>query len=266
MHEPLDELLVRLRLLGMQRVLQPELERAERDARPAAEVLARLLHAEEADRRERSLAWRLSQAKLPWDWSLESFPFERQPTIDRAQIRALAGLEFLRRHDNVLLIGAPGTGKSGIAIGLLRQACLNGYPGRFYHAQDLLDELYASLADRSTTLLLRRLARMRPLLIDELGYLTLKPEQSNAFFRLMDQRYGRASTIITSNLSPDNWYALFDNKPLVDALLDRLQHHCITIRIEGPSLRTPETAPPAPLDTPARKPRKSRATQASTHG
>ena len=82
----------------------------------------------------------------------------------------------------------------------------------------------------------------------------------------MDQRYGRASTIITSNLSPDNWYALFDNKPLVDALLDRLQYHCITIRIEGPSLRTPETAPPAPLDTPARKPRKSRATQASTHG
>ena len=84
-------------------------------------------------------------------------------------------------------------------------------------------------------------ARLQPLLIDELGYLTLKPEQSNAFFRLMDQRYGRVSSIITSNLPTEQWYGLFDRKPLVDALLDRLQHHCITIRIDGPSLRT---APP----------------------
>jgi DNA replication protein DnaC len=82
--------------------------------------------------------------------------------------------------------------------------------------------------------------------VDELGYLTLKPEQSNAFFRLMDQRYGRVSTIITTNLEPSAWYELFANKPLVDALLDRLQHRCITIRINGPSLRTPEPPPPPP--------------------
>jgi len=129
----------------------------------------------------------------------------------------------------------------------LREACLNGHAARFYNAQLLLDELYASLADRSTTKLLAQLARYQPLLIDELGYLTLKPEQSNAFFRLMDQRYGRVSTIITTNLETPAWYDLFGNKPLVDALLDRLQHRCITIRIDGPSLRTPE--PPSPPPT-----------------
>jgi DNA replication protein DnaC len=128
-------------------------------------------------------------------------------------------------------------------MGLLREACLNGYRGRFYNAQVLLDELYASLADRTTTRLLAQMSRMRPLLIDELGYLTLKPEQANAFFRLMDQRYNRVSTIITTNLDLPDWYDLFDKKSLVDALLDRLQHHCVTIRIDGPSLRTPE--PPA---------------------
>ena len=86
-------------------------------------------------------------------------------------------------------------------------------PGRFYNAQDLLDELYASLADRSTTkLLAQALARLQPLLIDELGYLTLKPEQVNAFFRLMDQRYGRVSTIITTNLEPAAWYELFQQQ------------------------------------------------------
>lgn len=81
---------------------------------------------------------------------------------------------------------------------------------------------------------------LQPIVIDELSYMTLKPEQVNAFFRLMDQRYNRVSTIITSNLDTSQWYELFQNKPLVDALLDRLQHHCITIRIQGPSLRSPE--------------------------
>jgi DNA replication protein DnaC len=128
-----------------------------------------------------------------------------------------------------------------------REACLSGYRGRFYNAQVLLDELYASLADRTTTKLLAQMSRMRPLVIDELGYLTLKPEQANAFFRLMDQRYNRVSTIITTSLDLPDWYELFDKKSLVDALLDRLQHHCITIRIDGPSLRSPEpgaTEPP----------------------
>ena len=93
---------------------------------------------------------------------------------------------------------------------------------------------------------------MQPLLIDELGYLTIRPEQTNAFFRLMDQRYNRVSTIITTNLDLPDWYALFDKKPLVDALLDRLQHHCITIRIDGPSLRSPELPAPPPT-TPTRR-------------
>ena len=78
-----------------------------------------------------------------------------------------------------------------------------------------------------------------------MGYLTIKPEQANAFFRLMDQRYNRVSTIITTNLDLPDWYGLFDKKSLVDALIDRLQHHCITIRIDGPSLRSPD--PPEPL-------------------
>jgi DNA replication protein DnaC len=175
MRDQLKALIAQLRLRGMADVLDAEIERAEREAAPATELLHRLLGQEAAFRRERSLAWRLGQAHLPWRWTLDSFPFDRQPGVSKAQIKTLAGLDFLRRAENILLIGPPGTGKTGIAMGLLREACLNGHRGRFYTAQMLLDELYASLADRTTTKLLARLSRMQPLCIDELGYLTLKP-------------------------------------------------------------------------------------------
>ena len=253
MIDQLRSLIVQLRFHGMDAALEAELERAEREVVPAVDLLYRMLVEEAASKRQRSLAYRLAEARMPWDWSLESFPFDRQRGVDKRQIQTLAGLEFLRRTDNVLLIGPPGTGKTGIGLALLRQACINGYRGRFYNAQVLLDELYASLADRSTPRLLRRLSKFQPLLIDELSYLTLKPEQADMFFRLIDQRYGRTSTIITSNFELAAWYDLFQKKPLVDALLDRLQHHCVIIRINGPSLRDPASAVSGPRRTTAAK-------------
>jgi DNA replication protein DnaC len=200
MLDQLRTLLAQLRFRGMEAALEAEIERAERGSVSAVDLLYRMLLEETASKRERSLAYRLQEARMPWNWSLESFPFEQQPGIDKRQIQTLAGLEFLRRTDNILLIGPPGTGKTGIALGLLREACINGYRGRFYNAQALLDELYASLADRSSPQLLKRLSRFQPLVIDELSYLTLKPEQIDMFFRLIDQRYLRTSTILTTNL------------------------------------------------------------------
>src|SRR5215813_3374574 len=240
MRDKLQTLLTRLRFDGMAAVLDKELERAEREATPASELIHRLLCAEAASQRQRSLAYRLKQARLPWDWTLSTFPFDAQPSINKGQIKALAGLDFLSRANNIVLTGKTGTGKSGIAIGILREACLNGYRGRFYDAQDLLDELYASLADRSTARLLKRLSRFQPLVIDKVDNLTIKPEQANAFFRLIDQRYNRVSTIITTSLDLADWYELFEKKHLVDALLDRLRHRCITITIDGSSLRRPD--------------------------
>ncbi len=245
MRETLQQLLASLRLQGMGQTLDAVLDKAEAEALPVAKALHLLLLEELRHRQERSLAYRLEQAKLPWDWSLETFPFAQQPGVNAAQIKGLAGLDFVSRAQNLVFIGPPGTGKSGLAIGLLRAALINGYRARFYKAQELFDELYASLADRSTSRLLNRLARYDVLLVDELGYLSLKPEQVNAFFKLLDLRYARRPSIITTNLDYPEWYDLFQRKPLVDALLDRLKHHCITIQINGPSLRVPDADRPA---------------------
>lgn len=250
MREQLQQLLASLRFNGMAQALDRVLDQAEKEGLPVAGVLYQLLQEEQRHRQERSLAYRISQAKLPWDWTIESFPFDKQPAVNTSQIKSLAGLDFVGRAQNIVFIGPPGTGKTGLAVGLLRQALINGYRGRFYKAQDLIDELYASLADRTTTRLLNRLSQYDVLLIDELGYLTLKSEQVNAFFKLLDQRYGRVPTIITTNLIYSDWYELFQRKSLVDALLDRLQHHCITIEIDGPSLRTPD---PTSSGSPRRK-------------
>ena len=252
--EALHALVHELKFKGMDRVLDSELDRAERNGTPPGELIQRLLTEQASFQRERALTNRVALARLPWQWTIDTFPFERQSGVNKAQILGLAGLDFLRRTENLVLIGGTGTGKTGIALGLLRQACVNGWRGRFYNAQTLLDELYASLADRTTTRLLKSLSRMQPLVVDEIGYLNLKTEQANAFFRLMDQRYGRVSTILTSNLDYPRWYELFDNKQMVDALLDRLQHHCITIRIDGPSLRAPNPVGNAPGATPTSTP------------
>lgn len=239
MTEKIHQLLKQLRLQGMASALDQELKRAEKEGVSASELIYRLLMHEQAYRQEKSMHYRLSQAKIPWQWTLKTFPFHKQPGVSKSQIQQLATLAFLQRKENIVFIGNPGTGKSGLATAILRNALINGYRGRFYNAQDLLDELYASLADRITPKLINRLCRYDILLIDELGYLTLKPEQVNAFFKLMGERYGKKSTIITTNLDYPDWYDLFRRKALVDALLDRLKHHCITIRINGPSLRIP---------------------------
>ena len=104
----------------------------------------------------------------------------------------------------------------------------------------MLNELYTSLADRRTSKLLSTLSSYDVLVIDELGYLTLTSEQINIFFKLIDMRYQKKATIITTNLDFEAWYDVFKHKELVDAMLDRLKHNSTVIRIDGPSLRAPK--------------------------
>jgi DNA replication protein DnaC len=241
MKDDLAQLLECLKLRKVAEIYEKEAEKSEKASEPFGKLLARLLRAEWHHRQECALAWRIKQAKLPEQWTLESFPFKKQPGVSQRQIRSLAELDFIPRAENIVFIGPTAVGKTGLATGLLLKAMQNGHRGIFVSAQDLFDEMYASLADRSTRRLLNRLVRVDVLAIDEMGYANLKPEQANIFFKLMHERYRRRPTIITTNLEYAEWHSFFGNTKLVEALLSRLRHHCHTIKIDGPPLREPQS-------------------------
>jgi len=245
--DEVDQLLKNLHLGAVANILEDELGRAQKSQPTYATFLLRLLRAQWQHNQESALSWRIKNARLPEQWTLESFPFKAQPGVNERQVRTLAELEFIQHVENIVFIGGTGVGKTGLASGILLKALQNGHRALFVRAQDLFDEMYASLADRSSRKLLNRLARVDVLLVDELGYLNLRPEQANIFFKLIEERYRRRPTIITTNLDYDEWYGFLGNKSLVTALLSRLRHQCHTIRIEGPSLRDPsDVNKPAP--------------------
>jgi len=256
MNDDLQQLLKLLRLRRISAIFDREMERAKTEKCGYSDFVARLLREEYHDQRERAIQARIDRAGIPEKWSLDSFPWDRQPGVDKRTIRDLAGLDFVRSGNNLVFIGGTDVGKTGLATGLLLSALRDGYRRYFLKAQDLFDELYASLADRSSRRYLDRLAHMDTVLIDELGYLTLRPEQTNLFFNLMELRYAaHRSTIITTNLDYEDWKGLLGNKHLTAALLSRIRHRCITIRIDGPSLRQPQ------LETPPGQPRKKHAAE-----
>ena len=240
MNEELEQLLKNLRLKRILEIYEEQLAAADKQEISYTEFFVRLMRSQWHARQETALEWRIRQANLPERLSLETFPFARQPGVNRRQIRAFAELEFIAKAENIVFIGDTGVGKTGLGCGIMLKALENGYRCHFVRAQDLFDDMYASLADRSTRQFIRRLARIDVLQIDELGYLNIKPEQSNIFFKLMEERYHQHATIITTNLEYDDWHSFLGNRLMVNALLSRLRHYCHTVHIKGPSLRHPQ--------------------------
>ena len=156
MTEELDQLLKNLKLKRILEIFDEQLRIADKEDISYSEFAVRLLRPQWHARQEGALNYRIRQANLPERWSLETFPFTKQPGVNRRQIRSFAELEFITKAENIVFIGNTGVGKTGLACGILLKALENGYRAQFIRAQDLFDEMYASLADRSTRKLVQR--------------------------------------------------------------------------------------------------------------
>ncbi len=237
MNEDLQQLLHNLKLKTLAARFDEMLAAAELNSTPIPTLFTQLLRAEWQTRQEQALEARIERANFPEDWTLESFPFKLQKGVKERQIRSFAELEFIPKAENITFIGETGVGKTGLMISITRKAVQNGYRALFIKAQDLFDEMYSSLADRSSRRLLRSLANVDVLAIDELGYVNIKREQTNIFFKLLEERHRRKPTLITTNLPYAAWQDFLDNPALTKALLSRLRERCHTVTIDGPCIR-----------------------------
>jgi DNA replication protein DnaC len=204
-----------------------------------ADFLDKLLGAECIAREQRTREAMLKLATLPSIKTLEGYDFAFASGAPRKQISELGGLAFIGRHENIVLLGPSGVGKTHIASSLAFKATQAGMKTRFITAADLMIQLSVAKAQgRITEYMNRAVIGPRLLVIDELGYLPFGREEANLFFHVIAKRYERSSTIVTSNLPFTQWATtLADDATLTAALLDRLLHHVHIVEINGESYR-----------------------------
>ncbi len=178
-------------------------------------------------------------ASFPAVKTLEAFDFDAAPSAPKARIQELAGMAFVERKENVIFLGPSGTGKSHLATALGVRATEKGYKVRFLTAADLMLQLEKARREgRLDQYLKRGILGPSLLILDEIGYLPLKKDQSDLFFQVIAKRYEQGSVILTSNLSFGDWEDTFDgNAALTSAMLDRLLHHAHVIQLRGESYR-----------------------------
>ena len=166
---------------------------------------------------------RRQRAHIPEILEIETFPFSRQPNLDRKRIMSLYdGFDYMTKQRNIIWLGRTGCGKTGLATSFLLQALDRGYRGYFITFPELVAELFQSLADRSEQKLLKRYASYDCLVIDEVGYVEVEPAQVGQFFTLMQKRHKKKTTLLTSNLGFSEWGSFLHNKQLTAALISRL--------------------------------------------
>jgi DNA replication protein DnaC len=194
----------------------------------------------------RAIERRLKDSGLPERPTLETFAFDFQPGLDKALVMQLAELDFIRAHEDVVLTGNSGTGKSHIVKAIAVRACGAGIKVLYRRFHVLMDDLYAGLADNTYDKRLRRYARVPVLVIDDVGLGRVRrsadePTAAQMFFTLADHRVGRTSTLLTSNIKLSAWGGYLGDPALTMAVLDRMIQRATRMEIEGPSWRDKES-------------------------
>lgn len=202
--------------------------------------LLRLCERELADRARRATARRVKAAKFPQVKSLDDFDFLAQPSRNRPLIVELTRCEFIEKHESVILVGNPGTGKTHVACALGLCACGRGKKVRFGRVSELLTTLLEAREEKALGRLRTQLARLDLLILDELGYVPTSQAGAELLFDVISTSYERMSVVLTTNLPFERWTEVLHNERLVAATLDRLTHRCHVLEATGESYRLKE--------------------------
>ena len=203
----------------------------------ASAAIEQLLGAQITLRNNRRLQAAMRSSRLPAIRTLADFDFSFQPSIKREQIDALHELGFLERHENVIFLGPPGVGKTHLAISLAIEAAQSGRRVYYGTLADLITSLEEAKAAGKLSHRLKTLTHPSLLVVDEIGYLPVSATGAMLFFQLINRRYERVSTVLTSNKGFEEWGDVFGDDVMAAALIDRLLHHCHIVNIRGNSYR-----------------------------
>ena len=233
----MSDVMKTLGLTQLEKALPALFEQARQQKMTYETFLQRALDAEVEGRNLRAAQRRIQAARLPVTKTLESFDFSFQPSISERLVRELADLSFVQTATNVIFLGPPGVGKTHLSLALAVKALAAGHSALFTTLSQLAEALETASYPGLVRQRLRRYTTPRVLIIDEVGYTRLTPEQSHHFFELVTARYEHGSILLTSNTSFSEWGNLLGNEVLATALLDRLLHHAEVLSITGRSFR-----------------------------
>jgi DNA replication protein DnaC len=233
----MSDVMKTLGLTQLEKALPVLFEQARQQKMTYETFLQRALDAEVEGRNLRAAQRRIQAARLPVTKTLESFDFSFQPSISERLVRELADLSFVQTATNVIFLGPPGVGKTHLCIALAVKALAAGHSALFTTLSQLAEALETASYPSLVRQRLRRYTTPSVLIIDEVGYTRLTPEQSHHFFELVTARYEHGSILLTSNTSFSEWGNLLGNEVLATALLDRLLHHAEVLSVTGRSYR-----------------------------
>jgi len=185
-------------------------------------------------KREHARVSRINRAKIPEKYVIEAFPFSRQPKLAKQKLLGIyESFSYMNEHQSIIWIGQTGVGKTGLATSFLMNTLERGYSGRFVLFNDLIEELYRAVADGSSKKVLKAYSAYDCLLIDEMGYVETDRGQLGLFFRLLQARHKRKTTLITTNLGFGEWCGFLKNEQMTAALIDRLTETSHVFNMKG---------------------------------
>jgi len=230
--ERLHENLQRLKLSRAAEVLEIIAKEAEANKSSYMAFLDHLLEEEVATKEKRRIQTAMKTAGLPNAKTIEEYDFSFHPQLDKKAVMELFDLSFIPKHENIVLLGPPGVGKTHLAISLAIKACHHGFKVYFTTMETLIRKLKEGSQSGHKAYLNSSLV-----VVDEVGYLSVDKQEAYLFFQFISHRYERSSTIITSNKSFGDWQEFFGDPVIATAILDRLLHHCKVVNIKGHSYR-----------------------------
>lgn len=229
-----------MRLQGMANAFQRSLESGKNETFTPDEMITHLIESEWDERYNRKLERTVHAARFRYKASIEQISYEDN-RVDRNQILRLASCDFIKRSENIIITGSTGIGKSFIASALGHQACSLGYRVLYQHSTKLFARMKMAKADGTYLKELAKIEKQHILLIDDFGLQPLDAQSRSALMEMIEDRHGKSSTIITSQIPISKWHEIIGEQTIADAILDRIVHDAHRIEMKGDSLRKKRT-------------------------